>query len=392
MRRHFRIGFLLALLSLVSLYATLSSNVPQSEAAFGTSPPWVKNDHMLPGTTFEQVIKLSRDDTSEEFKVTSRITGDKMLLKWITIQDEKDLVMKAGESILPIKVIVNVPKQAAIRSYVGGIFVALAPSSGDGDGGEVAISLGAHIAVNITVTGDKITDYNVKSITADPLNEGDPLHLNVEVQNLGNTDIIEPPGQIDIYNSNNTDILKSLTFVPLPEAVSPNETVKSVMVFKDLVLDPGDYWIVVKATKNDKVIYENRLFEEVKAKVIPVITPEATVAKKPSLPKVTEEVPTPATSPETVPAVTSGEVAPAPAETPAVTSNVTQPAPAVELKPSAPELAQSTNIILIFGLAGLGFGLIAMIGVIIALVMVIRNQRQANLERYLASRMKDNEP
>ncbi len=385
MRRFLRVGFLLALLSLVGLIAGLSSSAPQSEAAFGTSPPWVKNDHMLPGTTFEQIIKLSRDDTAEEFKISSQITGDKMLLKWISIQDEKNLVMKAGQSVLPIKVIVNVPKQAAIRNYVGGIFVALKPAASDEGGGAVAISLGAHIAVNITVTGDKLTDFTIKSITVDPLKEGDPFHLTVEVQNLGNTDIVEPSGQIDIYNGNNTEILKSLTFVPLTEAVSPNETVKSRMEFKDLILDPGDYWIVVKATKNGKTIYENRLFEAVIGKVIPVVTPEANVAKRPSLPKVTEE--------EVVPPTTPAEVPAAPAEVPATGVAQTQTTtPPVELKPAAPVEAQSNNIILIFGLAGLGFGLIAMIGVIVALVMVIRNQRQANLERYLASRMRDNEP
>lgn len=374
MRPSLRIGFLLAILSLVGLFASLSSNVPQSEAAFGTSPPWVKNDHMLPGTTFEQIINLSRDDTSEEFSVSSRITGDKMLLKWITIQDEKNLIMKVGQSILPIKVIVNVPKQAAIKSYVGGIFVALKPSSSaEGGGGEVAISLGAHIAVNITVTGEKIMDYNVKSITADPLKEGELFYLIVEVQNLGNTDISELSGQIDIYNSTESEILKSLTFIPLVEPVSPNETVKSKMLFKDLILDPGEYWVVVKATKLGKTIYENRLFVSVKAKVVPVITPEDTVVKRPSLPKAATE-----------------EVAPDLAAAPVPV--VEQTSPAADLRPAAPGLGQTNGIILIFGLAGLGFGLIAMIGVIIALVMVIRNQRQANLERYLATRMRDNEP
>jgi len=366
------------------MFASLMSNVPQSEAAFGTSPPWVKNDHMLPGTTFEQIINLSRDDTSEEFMVSSRITGDKMLLSWIKIQDEKTLVMKAGQAILPIKVIVNVPKQAAIRNYVGGIFVALKPSANAGGGGEVAISLGAHIAVNITVTGDKITDYNIKSITSDPLKEGEAFYLNVEVQNLGNTDIAEPSGQIDIYNSTESEILKSLTFVALPEPVSPNETVKSKMVFKDLVLEPGEYWAVVKATKKGKVIYENRLFVSVKAKAVPVVKPEDIVVKRPSLPtKVAEGETVPVAVPAEVPATTPPTIA----DTPAVVET-----PPVDLRPAAPALGQTNGIILIFGLAGLGFGLIAMVGVIIALVMVIRNQRQANLERYLASRMRDNEP
>lgn len=86
-----------------------------------------------------------------------------------------------------------------------------------------------------------------------------------------------------------------------------------------------------------------------------------------------------------------GATAPeAPAEV--TTTPAAQTPVSVELKPSAPVAVQTTNVILIFGLAGLGFGLIAMIGVIIALVMVIRNQRQANLERYLASRMRDKEP
>ena len=49
---------LLIALALMGLGVSIASNVLHSEAAFGTSPPWVRNDHLLPGTTFQQIVNL----------------------------------------------------------------------------------------------------------------------------------------------------------------------------------------------------------------------------------------------------------------------------------------------------------------------------------------------
>lgn len=271
----------LATLTLVALSVSIFSNVSTVKAAFGVSPPWVKNNHLLPGTTFEQVIYLSRNEPKEEMKVAVTISGDEELVEWIQIQDEENLIMKKGQTLLPMKVIINVSESAATKNYIGGIFVSLSPLVTDTSlgGGEVAIGLGAHISVDISVIGDKVTDYEIRSASVEPQEQDNPLSVNVEVENKGNTEISSLKGQIDIYNSTNTEILKSLTFVPFEEPVFPDETKEIEMIFQDFKPDPGEYWVAVKAFKDEEVIYEDRFLKEVKAEIIPVITPEDTIAE-----------------------------------------------------------------------------------------------------------------
>jgi hypothetical protein len=361
-----KLGLLVVALILVGLSLSLGSNVPQSEAAFGTSPPWVRNDHLLPGSTYEQIVNLSRNDPDQDMKVNIRVTGDKEISQWLKIENQNRLVMKAGDNILPMNVIVTVPKKAAIKDYKGGIFVTLEPVAAAGQqGGTVAITLGANISVELSVVGTKVENFRIQSISLNPIEEGQPFVLMADLENLGNTEIDSLNGQVDIYDEKETQVLKSLPFGTLSQSVSPDEKAKIQISFGDFKLDPGNYWVKVKVYKGTESIYENRLYEQVTAKVVPVVTPEDVLAKKPSLPKLS----------------TGEEVTPPPVST-------TNLAPLMPAAPAAP--SAESKLLLIFGLVGLGFGLLAMIGVIVVLVIVIRSQRQANLERYLASQMKNN--
>ena len=194
-----RFNIFLIALALISLSVGMFLNISTVEAAFGISPPWVQNDHVLPGTTYEQIINLSRSGAEEEMEIAVRISGDEKLVKWIEIPDIDNLIMKKGQNILPMKVIIDVPKRAALKNYRGGIRTSLSPvKKGEGQGGEVAIVLGANISVNITVVGEKIIDYEIRSVLTDPIQEGNPYSLKMKVANLGNTEISNIEGQIDI--------------------------------------------------------------------------------------------------------------------------------------------------------------------------------------------------
>ncbi len=363
--------FVSTLLGLVMIGIGLSMQMSPgaSEAAFGTSPPWVRNDHLLPGTTFEQVINLSRNDPGRRMQVKLRIDGDKDVKKWMKIENEKKLIMEKGMKVLPMKVTIKVPRRAALKDYRGGIFVTLESIQDESNqqGGNVAIKLGAHILVELSVIGDKVVDYRVKSITTDPLNEGDVFHMNVELENLGNTEILELNGQLDIYDKAESEILKSLTFGDLADPVSPDESIRTRVNFADFEMDPGEYWVVVKVFKDEEVIYENRLYQKINAPVIPVITPEDVGVKKPSLPKLqTEE---------------EEEVAEEVAE------KVTEPVVVEQIvRPAAP--APTNILFVVFGIVGLAFGLFALMAIVILLVVLVKNQRQATIQRYLAEQQK----
>ena len=265
----------LASLTLIALCVSVFSNIAVTQAAFGTSPPWIKNDVILPGSTLTEVINLSRSDASKAMKIKLRMDGDEELLKWIDIQDADNLIMHEGQAILPMTVVIDVPQDAALKSYKGGIYVTLAPIAPDSTkGGEVAITLGAHISVDITVIKDEITDYQVKSASVKTQEDSEPFAVNVTVKNTGNTDIDDVEGEIQVYDKSNSEVVKTLAFVPLEEPVTFNETKEVEMIFPDYKPEPGDYWVDVKASKNGEMIYEDRLPQKVETEIIPVITPE----------------------------------------------------------------------------------------------------------------------
>jgi len=275
--RHYLITF-----ALIALFVGMFSNISTANAAFGISPPWVENDHMLPGTTYEQIINMSRNKTDKEMKVTVMIKGDEDLVEWIQIQDEENLIMEKGQNVLPMKVIIDVPERATLKNYLGNIYVSLVPLVADTamEGGQISVNLGVNISVDITVTGEEVIDYQIESVSINQLQEGDPFSINVEVENLGNTEISDIKGQVDIYeNTGRTEILKSLDFLPLSESVSSDETKISEMVFEDIVLDPGKYWIVPKTFKDGEIVYKNGLVLEI----------EGTTTQKPALPSTTKE-------------------------------------------------------------------------------------------------------
>jgi len=342
--------FIIGLTAIILFAASIFSYVSNSNAAFGTSPPWVKNDHMLPDTSFEQIVKLRRSDTDKEMQAEIRIEGDKKLLKWITIEDKDNLIMRTGQSMLPMKVTVDVPKRAELRSYKGHIYIKMLPVvSGGLGGGQVAITLGATISIDITVTGQAVLEYKVQSISVNPLTEGKPFSIRLAVANLGNVSVSEIEGKIDIYDENQKEILETLNFTSLNEEIAPDEVKISNMIFEDTVLDPGHYWAFVSSTLDGEVVYENRLPVAVQETIVPVITAEAVLADLPKMPGEGE-----------------GEE-----ETPDVIE-----VPITEMKPAAPADSDTSNIFLIFGLAGLGFGLLAMFGVVVVLIFVLKNQQK----------------
>lgn len=255
----------LAHFMLIALFVSVFSNIAAAQAAFGVSPPWINNDHMLPGSSYEETIYLSRNETEQAMKPVIKMSGDEQLVEWIDIPDEANLVMEKDQTIIPMKVLITVPERAALKDYEGAIEVSLMPvqTNTSLEGGEVAIALGAYIAVNISVTGNQVTDYNINSVTVEAKEEEEPISVSMTVQNSGNTEINSISGQIDVYNSNNTEVLTSVSPIPLDEPLAPYESKDIEVVFDDFKPDAGSYWVAVKATKEGEIIYEDRFPQKV---------------------------------------------------------------------------------------------------------------------------------
>ena len=272
----------LAIYTLMAMSVSVFSNIGTTQAAFGVSPPWVKNDRLLPGTTLEEVIYLSRNETDQAMKAVIEIVGDEGLVDWISIQDENNLIMEKGKNILPMTVIVNVPEDAELKGYIGSISASLSPLGSDaspGDG-EVAIALGARILVDISVIGDEITDYEIQSVSVESKEDNNPFSINVQVKNTGNTEVSDLEGQIEIYYRANNEVVKTLAFMPLDEPLDFNETREVEMVYQDYKPETGEYWVEVSAGIDGEAIYENRFLQKIVSKDVPAEVSEVAPASK----------------------------------------------------------------------------------------------------------------
>ena len=269
-----------AALSLIAIFFSISANIATIQAAFGTSPPWVKNDKLLPGSTLEETVYLSRSDAQGAVKIDAKITGDEEIKAWTTIENRDSLIMPSGQNLLPMKVTVTVPEDAKLGDYKGGIFVIMGPADDEETlgGGQIAIALGGNISVELTVIDNEINDYRIKSANVAPQEPDEPFAVNVAVSNTGNTPVSEVEGEIDIYEAGGTEAVKTLAFQPLNEPLEFNETRDMEMVFDDYRPAAGDYNVDVKAFKDGEIIYENRVVKQVRTEPIPVISPEDAMA------------------------------------------------------------------------------------------------------------------
>lgn len=184
---------LLTLFALIGLFMGIILTISPCEAgSFGSSPPWVKNDRMFPGDTFEQIVTLSRSDTEPALKAEIRKDGDSELLKWMVIENEDNLIFQEGQTILTMKVTINVPKEAETKNYKGNIYTTLKPPTDSPEGGGgVGIGLGAHVVVDITVANRPAlpgTTPVVVPVTEIPADTAQPITVESLVNEPGTTE------------------------------------------------------------------------------------------------------------------------------------------------------------------------------------------------------------
>ena len=257
---------------LVVLLTTLTCGAT-AWAAFGVSPPWVRDSYVKVGTTFSQILSFSTDSPSQDGFLDWRLDGtDATFLSWITVDLPSHSPWPAGQTRFPLTVSVSPPAAAAVGSYRAGIFTTyVVPPAPDCTSGCVGISLGAHILVDITVTADDHIDYSVRSaqLGSPCMDPADPIRVNLSINNLGNTDIARIPVVVDVIDSVSSSVVASAQSDAIAPGIAAYKTaVTTSIAFASLGLAPNNpnrnYWADIKVYKDSAVTYENRLYFLVK--------------------------------------------------------------------------------------------------------------------------------
>jgi hypothetical protein len=248
--------------SLFGLVIGLVLFVPGSlAAAFGIAPPWITNETLKPGSNFSYIIDLNTNDPAMDMAVKITITGDPEILKWLTIINKDTLMMPAGQQHVPMAVNVNVPSDAKPGKYKGDIGVTVMPKNMD-NAQDVSIFLGGHIAVKLDVINHDVTDYWVRAAGINPITEGQPVSVNLSVKNMGNTPITTLKTKIEVLNKND-EVVGRGEADALTKQIQPQTTDDAIVTIPVSGLLAGDYWVNVMAYKENKVVYQNKLYLEV---------------------------------------------------------------------------------------------------------------------------------
>ena len=165
-------------------------------AGFGISPAGITNTSLKKGTQYIQEMTISRSDPDEELiAIIQPDLGE--MNGWVTFEPSMNVTLPVGVQRVPIKVIVNVPADAAIKDYKG-VFRILASPKEKVKG--VSIVKGARVDIKVATTDDSIIDLEIRSASIPDVYEKEDMNVTLKIQNNGNTPVAPSKLEVRVQN------------------------------------------------------------------------------------------------------------------------------------------------------------------------------------------------
>jgi len=236
-------------------------------AGFGISPPYVKNNAIVPGSHYEQRIVLLRSSAEDDLLAEIKVNAPEVE-KWITIDKGLRFPLPKGELQVPMVVNVDVPKDAELGNYKGYINIRIAPKDENQKGG-VAIALGARVDIDLTLTNVTFANFIVRlasipdvEMLGRPWNWKyiHPLYKRLfyrvkavlNIENTGNVEVAPSKITLDIFDILEKNKLESLEDDDIKKVKAySTELVSAEFPTK---LDAGQYWGKVRVYKDNETI------------------------------------------------------------------------------------------------------------------------------------------
>jgi hypothetical protein len=222
-------------------------------AGFGVSPPLIKEDKLVRGIRLDRIVYLVQGDPERDLQV--ELFVESPVKDWIRFPQGNPVTIPKGVQQFPLAVEVAVPEDADFGVYTGTIRVTTVPEKAD-TAGEVAISIGGIIDLDLTVGDDVIVDIDVRSIKIWNVKEGDHPEVDITVSNQGNVGAAPDAATFELFNKFGELRLayaESKEFTPVPAF---NERVEHLTFPIDIHLAPGEYWGHVKVYKDNALLNE----------------------------------------------------------------------------------------------------------------------------------------
>jgi hypothetical protein len=231
-------------------------------AGFGISPPYVKNTHLIPGSTYEQEIVLLRSSAESDMEAQVDIDAPE-ISSWLSIDKGTRFLLPKDELRVPMKVRVTVPAKADVGSYEGYINIKVTSPEGEGPG--VAVALGARIDIDLTISNESVSDFIVRNITVPNFEELDwpwdswllgrffyKVRAAMTIENTGNSKVAPTKVLLELRDVTDRELLES----------SNDSSIKKVEPFSTAEVEAsfptkqraGQYWAHLKVYKDDTVV------------------------------------------------------------------------------------------------------------------------------------------
>lgn len=235
-----------------------------ADAGFGITPPYVYNERLTRGTTFEQKITLVRSDPTDDLRaqITMNIPEAE---SWFTIDRGTDFILPKGATQVPIYVRVTVPDDALYKKYTGAIRIRTSPVEQTGGGG-VSIALGAQIDVDVDVV-DQILDFEVRKIRITDLETGrkkwglffpGKIRFFMTVENTGNVEYGPTKVQFDIYDQDYETLLETTYNTNKITKIAPFAT-EELLAELPTRLSPGRYRAKYTIYRGEEIAQQNEI-------------------------------------------------------------------------------------------------------------------------------------
>jgi len=256
---------LISVIALIGIFGQVSF----LEAGFGVSPPHVMNYHLIRGSHFEETVYLVRGEP--DVRLNAEVTLDAPEIEdWITIDKGMNFPLPKGEQKVPMKVIIDVPADAAFGNYQGYIQVRAVP--GEGTEGGVATVLGVRVDIDIAVSEKGYSDFRIRGISIPDFEKGSSLVVFMMLENTGNTQIRPSKVHLDIYDISHLKLLQSGDIFETTW-VEPFATRQSTGELQ-VDLELGEYWADVTVYKEEESLGVNRVHFRVIPKTEKPVLPE----------------------------------------------------------------------------------------------------------------------
>jgi hypothetical protein len=233
-----------------------------ASAGFGISPPYLKNDQLVPGSKYVQQITLLRSSSDDELKASIKVNAPQ-IASWITIDKGEEFTLPKGEVQVPMMVTVNVPKDAELGNYKGSINIKVASANAATAG--VAIALGARVDIDLTLTNVANSDFVVKTAAIPDFEMLEQpwswkifsmfLHrvtVVLNIENIGNVETAPSKVALEVLDISKTKTLETLVDKSIDKI--PSFSTKEVAAHFPTKLGIGQYWGKVKVYKGNDIV------------------------------------------------------------------------------------------------------------------------------------------